>query len=52
MNEVNKTGCEIVYIGLGMYNLTITNNGKPVKTVKQITFRKMVEIMKEELHER
>lgn len=48
----NATGCEVVYTGLDMYTLTITEHGKPIKTIQKITFRKLVEIMKEELHER
>ena len=48
----NATGCEVIYTGLGMYTLKITEHGKPIKTIQKITFRKLVEIMKEELHER
>ena len=48
----NATGCGVVYTGLGMYTLTITEHGKPIKIIQKITFRKLLEIMKEELHER
>lgn len=48
----NATGCEVIYTGLGMYTLTITEHGKPIKTIQKITFRKLMDIMKEELHER
>lgn len=48
----NTTGCEVIYTGLGMYTLTIMDHGQPIKMIQKITFRKMVEIMKEELHER
>jgi len=48
---VNATGCELEYTGLGMYTLTITRDGKVVKTIRKITFRKAMEIMREALNE-
>lgn len=46
---MNHKGCQIEPTISGLYDLTITENGKPVKIVRYISLRRAIEIAEAEM---
>ena len=46
---MNKKGCSIEPDSYGLYTLTITDDGKPIKVVRYIGLHRAVEIAEKEI---
>ena len=48
---MNRKGCSLEPDFSGLYTLTITENGKPIKVIRYISLRRAIEIAEKEMTE-
>lgn len=46
---MNQKGCSIAQNISGLYDLTVTENGKPLKIIRNISLKTATEIMEKEM---